>query len=68
MAVRVELVIFLFTMCPENADLYLLLEGRQMKLILELKFNLISESPAHGKMISVISIYSGKLPLFKLRT
>lgn len=31
------------------------------------KVNPISESIAHGKMISVIFIYSGRLPLFKLR-
>lgn len=44
----------LASMCLENADLYLLLEGRQMKLVLEYMVNPISESIAHGKMISVI--------------
>lgn len=56
MSVGGELVFLLFSMCPENADLHLLLEGRQRKLILEWKVNPISESIAYGKMISVISI------------
>lgn len=30
--VRGKLVFLLFSMCPENADLHLLLEGRQTKL------------------------------------
>lgn len=54
MAVGCEPLFFLIAMCPENADLYLLLEGRQMKLVLEYMVNPISESIAHGKMISII--------------
>lgn len=54
MAVGCEPLFFLIAMCPENADLYLLLEGRQMKLVLEYMVNPISESIAYGKMISVI--------------
>lgn len=35
---------------------YLLLEGRQMKLVVECKVNPISESTAHGKMFPVVFI------------
>lgn len=47
---------FLIATCPGNVDLYLLLDERQMKLVLEWKVNPISESTALMEMISVIFI------------
>lgn len=51
---------------PWKRSFILLLEGRQMKLVLEYKVNPISESIAHGQMISVLSTLSERFPLSKL--
>lgn len=66
MAADIRASVLFYCHVPWKRSFILLLEGRQMKLVLEYKVNPISESIAHGQMISVLSTLSERFPLSKL--